>query len=78
MGLLIPIAHAHTFFIAYRMTKDPAFRDLADLEVLQKAWVAQMTNVPLSWVRLTLTKSAWKERWTEVAHQGTGSGVWML
>ena len=43
---LLPIAHAHTLFIAYRMTKDPAFRDLTDLEVLQKAWVAQMTSVP--------------------------------
>jgi len=27
------------------MTKDPALRVLADLEVLQKAWVAQMTSV---------------------------------
>ena len=45
MGLL-PIAHAHTLFIAYRMAKDPVFMDLTDLDILQKAWVAQLTGVP--------------------------------
>lgn len=42
----LPIAHAHTLFIAYRMTKDPAFEGLTDRELLQKAWVAQLTGVP--------------------------------
>ena len=42
----LPIAHAHTLFIAYRMTKDPAFKDLTLTDMLQKAWVAQLTSTP--------------------------------
>ena len=45
MGLL-PIAHAHALFIAYRMTKDPAFVGLTDADMLQKAWVTQLTGIP--------------------------------
>jgi hypothetical protein len=42
----LPIAHAHTLFIAYRMTKDPAFEALTWTDTLQKAWIAQLTGVP--------------------------------
>ena len=42
----LPIAHAHTLFIAYRMTKDPVFKHLTWTDVLQKAWVAQLTGTP--------------------------------
>ena len=42
----LPIAHAHTLFIAYRMTKDPVFEGLTSTDILQKAWVAQLTGVP--------------------------------
>jgi hypothetical protein len=42
----LPIAHAHTLFIAYRMTKDPAFEALSWMDTLQKAWVAQLTGIP--------------------------------
>ena len=42
----LPIAHAHTLFIAYRMTKEPAFEDLTWADMLQKAWVAQLTGTP--------------------------------
>ena len=45
MGLL-PIAHTHTLFIAYRMSKDPAFSSVTNSDMLRKAWVAQMTGVP--------------------------------
>jgi hypothetical protein len=43
---LLPIAHAHTLFIAYRMTKDPTFSDLTDPDMLQRAWVAQLMSIP--------------------------------
>ena len=42
----LPIAHAHTLFIAYRMTKDRAFKGLTWTDILQKAWVAQLMSVP--------------------------------
>lgn len=42
----LPIAHAHTLFIAYRMTKDPASEALTWTDMLQKAWVAQLTGTP--------------------------------
>ena len=42
----LAIAHAHTLFIAYRMTKDPAFEGLTWIDTLQKAWVAQLTGTP--------------------------------
>ena len=32
--------------MTYRMIKDLAFRDLTDLVMLWKAWVAQVTSVP--------------------------------
>ena len=43
---LLPIAHAHTLFIAYRMTKNPMFKIYSKTEILQKAWEAQLTGVP--------------------------------
>jgi len=42
----LPIAHAHTLFIAYRMTKNPTFKAYSESEILQKAWEAQLTTVP--------------------------------
>ena len=42
----LPIAHAHTLFIAYRLTKDPKFKTQNELDILQKAWEAQLTSVP--------------------------------
>jgi len=33
----LPIAHAHTLFIAYQMTKDPDFKGVPELEIHQKA-----------------------------------------
>ena len=42
----LPIAHAHTLFIAYRMTKDPVFEALPQSDILQKAWVVQLTGTP--------------------------------
>ena len=42
----LPIAHAHTLFIAYRMTKNPTFKAYSEPEILQKAWEAQLTTVP--------------------------------
>ena len=45
MGLL-PIAHTHTLFIAYHMSKDPAFSGVTNSDMLRKAWVAQTTGVP--------------------------------
>ena len=35
-----------TLFIAYRMSKDPVFEGLTWTDILQKAWVAQLTGVP--------------------------------
>ena len=43
---LLPIAHAHTLFIAYRMTKNPTFKAYSEPEILQKAWEVQLTSVP--------------------------------
>jgi len=43
MGLL-PIAHAHTLFIAYRMVKDPTFKATPESEILRKAWEVQLTG----------------------------------
>ena len=43
---LLPIAHAHTLFITYRMTKDPDFKGAPESEVRQKAWEAQLTGTP--------------------------------
>ncbi|KIM36004.1 hypothetical protein M413DRAFT_14221 [Hebeloma cylindrosporum] len=43
MGLL-PIAHAHTLFIAYRMAKDSTFESIPELEILRKAWEVQLTG----------------------------------
>jgi len=43
MGLL-PIAHAHTLFIAYRMAKDPTFKAIPESEILRKAWEVQLTG----------------------------------
>jgi hypothetical protein len=43
MGLL-PIAHAHTLFIAYRMAKDPTFKAIPESEILRKAWEIQLTG----------------------------------
>jgi len=42
----LPIAHAHTLFIAYRMTKNPTFKMYCETEIVQKAWEAQLTSVP--------------------------------
>jgi hypothetical protein len=42
----LPSAHAHTLFIAYRMTKDSAFEAFTWTDILQKAWAAQLTGVP--------------------------------
>jgi hypothetical protein len=42
----LPIAHAHTVFIAYRMNKDPTFKTQDELDILRKAWEAQLTSVP--------------------------------
>jgi len=41
----LPIAHAHTLFIAYQMTKNPTFKMYSEPEILQKAWEAQLTSV---------------------------------
>jgi len=43
---LLPIAHVHTLFITYRMTKDPDFNGHPESEVRQKAWEAQLTGTP--------------------------------
>jgi len=42
----LPIAHAHTLFIAYQMIKNPTFKAYSESEILQKAWEAQLTSVP--------------------------------
>ena len=42
----LPIAHAHTLFIAYRMIKNPTFKMYSETEILQKAWEVQLTSVP--------------------------------
>ena len=47
----LPIAHAHTIFIAYRMMQDsspncPILKTQNEQDILQKAWEAQLTSVP--------------------------------
>ncbi|KIJ98355.1 hypothetical protein K443DRAFT_104066, partial [Laccaria amethystina LaAM-08-1] len=43
----LPIAHAHTLFIAHRMTKNPTFKTYSEVEILHKAWDVQLTSVPM-------------------------------
>jgi len=43
---LLPIAHAHTLFITYQMTKDADFKGVPESEIHQKAWEAQLTGMP--------------------------------
>ena len=51
----LPIAH--TLFIAYRTTKNPAFKAYSEPEILQKAWEVQLTSVPSILRRLMSTRN---------------------
>jgi hypothetical protein len=42
----LPIAHAHTIFIAFRIRKDPCYKTLTIPDLFLKAWEAQLTGVP--------------------------------
>ncbi|KAF5379467.1 hypothetical protein D9615_006598 [Tricholomella constricta] len=46
---LLPIAHAHTLFIASCLKMEPRNRDLAESDTLKKAWSLQLTGVPSVW-----------------------------
>ncbi|KAF5373500.1 hypothetical protein D9615_009459 [Tricholomella constricta] len=46
---LLPIAHAHTLFIASCLKVEPRNRDLAESDTLKKAWSLQLTGVPSVW-----------------------------
>ena len=42
----LPIAHAHTIFIAFRIRKDPRYKMLQIPDLFRKAWEVQLTGVP--------------------------------
>jgi hypothetical protein len=42
----LPIAHAHTVFIAFRMHQDSQYKNLTAREIVSKAWEVQLTRVP--------------------------------
>ena len=42
----LPIAHAHTIFIAFRIRKDPRYKILQIPDLFRKAWEVQLTGVP--------------------------------
>jgi len=42
----LPIAHAHTIFIAFRIRKDPRYKTLQIPDLFRKAWEVNLTGVP--------------------------------
>jgi len=40
----LPIAHAHTVFIAFRIHQDPHYKTLTTSELFSKAWEVQLTG----------------------------------